>query len=197
MRLFKFSGTTGYEMLHTVDMSGYKALAEVGAKPEAKHWTPIRVRRVRPSLRERMRPADSPFYATYWLIFRRSGVDALRDMLDAHGELLPLEDEGGVDLFAYHPWALDAFDHQLSVGSRDENGRMQTVNNHVFIPSVVQGVDIFKEACPRAGNVYVSERFLARWKQAKLKGLDFILAWDSDLPPEAQPNVWTSKPVKL
>ena len=128
---------------------------------------------------------------------RRSAVDALRDILHAHGELLPLVDEGGVELYAHNTWALDAFDHERSVGSRDEHGRIEIANNHVFIPPVVEGVDIFKQACPRAGTVYLSERFLARWKQAKLKGLDFILAWDSELPPEAQPNVWTSKPVKL
>jgi len=49
----------------------------------------------------------------------------------------------------------------------------------------------------RAGGIYLSERFIQRWKQAKLKGLDFIVAWDSDLPPEAQPTVWASEPIKL
>ena len=48
-----------------------------------------------------------------------------------------------------------------------------------------------------AGGIYLSDRFVQRCKQAKLKGLDFILAWDSDLPPEAQPTVWASKPIKL
>ncbi|MBK9263147.1 MAG: hypothetical protein IPM54_25505 [Polyangiaceae bacterium] len=143
------------------------------------------------------RPSDSPSYGSDVLVLRRSAIDALRDMLDAHGELLPLEDEGGVELFLYNPRALDAFDHERTVGSRDENGRIEMANNHVFIPSVVEGVDIFKQACPRAGTIYVSDRFVQRWKQAKLKGLDFTLAWDSDLPPEAQPNVWTSKPIKL
>ncbi len=197
MRVFKFSGSTGYEMLHCVDDSGWPILRELNGEPQAKHWKPIRVRRVRPSLRERSRPADSPYYGSTCLIFRRSAVDAFRDMLDAHGELLPLEDEGGVELFVYNPCALDALDHERMEGTRDEDGRIQVPNNHIFIPSVVEGVDIFKQAKRRAGNVYLSDRFLARWKQAKLKGLDFILAWDSDLPPEAQPNVWTSKPVKL
>ena len=126
-----------------------------------------------------------------------AAVDALRDILEAHGELLPLQDEGGVELFAHNTWALDAFDHERTDGSRDENGRISNANKHVFIPSVVEGVDMFKQAKERAGQIYVSERFLSRWKQAKLKGLDFNLVWDSDLPPEAQPNTWTSKPVKL
>ncbi len=110
---------------------------------------------------------------------------------------LYLEDEGGIELFAHNTWALDAFDHERADGSRDENGRISNATKHVFIPSVVDGVDIFKQACERAGAIYVSERFLSRWKQAKLKGLEFRLAWDSDLPPDQQPNVRTSEPVKL
>jgi hypothetical protein len=110
---------------------------------------------------------------------------------------LPLEDEGGVELFAYNPRALEALDHARTVGSRNENGKVYLADIHVFIPSVVEGVDVFRQVQRNLGNVYLSERFIQRWKQAKLKGLDFILAWDSDLPPEAQPNVWTSKPIKL
>ena len=42
----------------------------------------------------------------------------------------------------------DALDHERTVGSRDEDGRVWMANNHVFIPSVVEGVDIFKLAPP-------------------------------------------------
>lgn len=118
-------------------------------------------------------------------------------MLDAHGELLPLEDEGGVELYVYNARALDALDQKLSQGPRDENGRLEAATRPIFIPSIVEGVDIFQIKVDGAGQIYVSDRFLQRWKQAKLKGLDFILAWDSELPPDQQPNIWTSKPVKL
>ncbi|HRI71360.1 MAG TPA: hypothetical protein PK156_44310, partial [Polyangium sp.] len=163
----------------------------------AQTWKPVPVRRLAITPRGAFRPSDSPYFGGDCLLFRRSAVDALRDILDATGELLPLQDEGGVELFAHNTWAIDAFDHERADGSRDENGRILNATKHVFIPSVVDGVDIFKQACERAGAIFVSERFLSRWKQAKLKGLEFRLAWDSDLPPEAQPNVWTSEPVKL
>jgi hypothetical protein len=69
-------------------------------------------------------------------------------------------------------------------------GEFGTAINHVFLPSVVEGVDIFKQPLPQGGgSIYLSERFVQRWRQAKLKGLVFGLAWDSDLPPEKQPNV--------
>lgn len=183
-------------MLHCID-ERWETLIELNTEPVGKKWKPLRVRRVRVSRREGFRPSDSPYYGSDCLIFRRSAAEALRDILDVHGELLPLEDEEGVELWAYHPQSLDAFDHEQTVGSRDEHGKIENALLHVFIPSVVEGVDIFKQACPRAGAIYLSERFLQRWKQAKLKGLDFYLVWDSDLPPDQQPNTRTCKPVKL
>lgn len=197
MHVYKYRSTKGYEILHSVNSPDWRVFSEFDGTPRIESWKPMRVRRVRPSSREGFRASDSPFYGTEILIFRRSAVDALRDMLDAHGELLPLDDEEGVELYAYNPKPVAALDHELSVGSRDELGHVYLVNNHVFIPSMVEGVDIFRQARKRNTTIYLSERFLQRWKKAKLKGLDFKLAWDSDLPPDQQPNVAKSKPVKM
>ncbi|MBK9266782.1 MAG: hypothetical protein IPM54_44240 [Polyangiaceae bacterium] len=191
MQLNEFIGSTGYEILQCFDYDGYDALHCLNGKPSAKKWKPIRVRRVRPSRRQGFRPSDAPWACVGdILVFRRSAVDALRDILDAHGELLPLEDEGGVELYAYNPRALDALDQVLSKGPRDDDGKLEGATYHVFIPSLVQGVDVFRLARERCGDIYVSDRFVERWKQAKLKGLDFRLVWDSDLPPEGQPGPW-------
>jgi hypothetical protein len=197
MRVYSYLGKTGYEILNCVDNEGWDAFNKLNDKPAAQGWKPVRVVRERGSLREGFRPSDSPWRISSVLIFRRSAVDALRDMLDAHGELLPLEDKDGVELWLFHPRTIDAFDHEKSKGSRLPDGRIQNAILHVFVPSKLEGVDIFKHACPRRGDIYLSERFLQRWKEAKLKGLDFYLIWDSELPPEKQPNMGTSKPVKL
>ncbi|HRI70536.1 MAG TPA: hypothetical protein PK156_40165 [Polyangium sp.] len=198
MRLYEYRRTKGYEMLMWVDDEAHDALDRLNGKPKCKKWKPVRVERVRVNMRESGRPSDAPFmFMSGILVFRRSAVDALRDILDAHGELLPLHDAGGVELFAYNPRALEAIDYAQSKGWRNDKGGLDIVETHVFFPSVVEGIDIFRQSEEKRGMIYLSERFLARWKQANLKGLDFILAWDSDLPPEAQPNVRTSKPVKL
>jgi hypothetical protein len=197
MRFHSYLSSTGYEILHCVDREGWGIFTKLDDKPVSTSWKPLRVRRVRGSLREGFRASDSPYYGTEILIFRRSAVNALRDMLDTHGELLPLDDEGGVELWAFHPRTIDALDQEKTQGSRLPDGRIELPRIHVFLPEKVEGVDIFKRAAPRAGGIYLSERFLQRWKQAKLKGLDFYLIWDSELPPEQQPNKGTSKPVKL
>ncbi len=196
MKLNEFIGTRGYEILHCVDAEGWETFRLLDGSPRASTWKPLRVRRLRASRRDGFRASDAPYACmSSILIFRRSAIDALHDILDAHGELLPLEDEGGVELYAYNPRAIDALDQVLSRGPRDENGKLEAATRPVFIPSLVEGVDVFRLDVERAGEIYLSERFVQRWKQAKLKGLDFTLVWDSDLPPEAQPNIWSPKPV--
>lgn len=191
MQLNEFIGSTGYEILHCVDGGGYNLFRELNGSSRRTTWEPIRVRRVRMSRRQAFRPSDAPWgCVSNILVFRRSAVDALRDILETHGELLPLEDEGGVELYAYNPRALDCFDQVLSKGPRDENGRLEGATYPIFIPSVVEGVDVFQYKEERAGEIYVSDRFVARWKKAKLKGLDFRMVWDSELPPDKQPGPW-------
>lgn len=198
MQIFNYMRTPGYEMLRPIDDDGFDRFDRVNGKPQSKKWKPIRVQRIRATRREAGRPSDSPFvFASGVMVFRRSAIDALRDILDNYGELLPLQDAEGVELYAYNPRALDALDHVLTRGSRDARGLISLARHHVFFPSMVEGVDIFRLKEEKAGSIYVGEKFLQRWKQAKLKGLDFYLAWDSELPPDQQPNVWTSKPVKL
>jgi hypothetical protein len=197
MRFHSYLGSKGYEILHCIDAEGWEIFSELNEKPAAKDWKPVRVRRVRGSLREGFRASDSPYRSGDVLIFRRSAVDALRDMLETCGELLPLDDEDGVELWLFHPRSIDALDQDKTQGSRLPNGRIELPRIHVFLSEKVEGVDIFKLPARRAGDIYLSERFLQRWKQAKLKGLDFYLIWDSDLPPDQQPNMWTCKPVKL
>ena len=198
MRIYEYQQTTGYEILMPVDSNEFFTFHRLKGKPLGKKWKPIRVERVPATNRQAGRPSDAPYmFNPGVLVFRRSAVDALRDMLDAHGELLPLEDTGGVELFAYNPRVLEALDYSQSDGLRGPRGELAVVKRHVFFPQVVEGVDIFRQADEPTGVIYLSERFLQRWKKAKLKGLDFKLAWDSDLPPDQQPDPWKSKPVKL
>jgi hypothetical protein len=197
MRLNEFIAKEVHEIINCVDDDGHDRFRTLDGAPQKDTWKKIRVQRIRATRRHGFRPSDAPFSSSGALILRRTAVDALRDILEAHGELLPLEDEGGVELYVYNARALDALDQKLSQGPRDENGRLEAATRPVFIPSIVEGVDIFQIKVDGAGTIYVSDRFLDRWKQAKLKGLNFFLAWDSDLPPEKQPKVWESKPVKL
>ena len=198
MRLYDYIHATGYEIINPVDSGDFERFKRLRGKPVSKKWKPIRVERIRATPRQGCKPSDAPYmFCSGVLMLRRSAVDALRDILDAHGELLPLEDTEGVELYAYNPRALAAIDYAQSNGVRGSDGQLLSVRRHVFFPSVVEGIDIFRQAHERVSIIYLSERFLQRWKKAKLKGLDFYLVWDSGLPPDQQPNVMTAKPVKM
>jgi hypothetical protein len=179
MNMFKHIGGTGYEIiLCPGGDADYETLRLLDGTARKASWKPIPVQRVRGSKREAFRPSDFPYLGCA-LILRRSAVDALRDMLDAHGELLPLQDDGGVELYVLNMRAIDALDEARSkIDYMGETNRIGYINEPVFIPSAVEGVDIFKLR-RKLGQIYFSDRFVARVKAAKLKGLDFTKVWSS------------------
>jgi hypothetical protein len=190
MDVFNFIGARGYEIIHCVNDDDYVVFRGLDGTLRTADWKPILVKRVRGSRREGFRASDCPYYGNDVLILRRSAVDALRDILDAHGELLPLATEDGVELFAFNPQAIDALDVARStVFGVADDGRLGYVEKHMFFPSVVDGVDMFKISNRRGSTTYLSERFVERFNAANLKGLEFRKVWSSDLPPEAQPKV--------
>lgn len=172
-------GATGYEIIHCPrGYDDWQTLGHLDGTRRSTNWQPLLVRRVRGSIREACRPSDFPYVGSA-LILRRSAIDALRDMLDAHGELLPLQDEGGVELHVLNVNALDALDESRStVDYIGDTGRIAYVKKPVFIKSAIEGVDIFTlRRC--LGHIYFSDRFVARVKAAKLKGRDFTKVWSS------------------
>ncbi|MBK9260186.1 MAG: hypothetical protein IPM54_10160 [Polyangiaceae bacterium] len=183
MEIYDSIGVRGYEIVQCPGgYDDWQLLGNLDGTPRLATWKPVVVKRVRGSKREAFRPADLP-YEGGSLILRRSAVDVLRDMLEAHGELLPLQDEGGVELYVLNLRAVDdALDEPRSsvnyVGGTD---RISRIKKPVFIPSAVEGVDIFKLR-RKLSQIYFSDRFVARVKAAKLKGLNFTKVWSSDEP---------------
>jgi hypothetical protein len=181
MQLNEFTHTTGYEILTCIDGVDYERFHELNGSSRRATWKPIRVRRDRFSRRQAFRPSDAPWGASSdILVFRRSAVDALHDILETHGELLPLEDEGVVELYAFNPRARDCFDQVLSKGPRDDDGRLEGATYPIFIPSVVEGVELH------------SSKFLARldsfyWRASK-RVLNRDRSHFSSLPPAPSPT---------
>jgi hypothetical protein len=108
---------------------------------------------------------------------RRHAVDALRDLLEANGEVLPLATEDGVALSAYKPQVIDALDETRSTIARiPGTNKIMRIRRAVFIPSVLSGVDLF--TLPhRASATYLSDRVVTRIKFARLRGITFEKVW--------------------
>ncbi|MBK9259272.1 MAG: hypothetical protein IPM54_05490 [Polyangiaceae bacterium] len=171
----------GYEIVNTV--GGYEdgdALRALGGSSRKHDWKPILVERVRGTRRRGFKPSDLTCSPTAFVL-RRSAVDALQDIIDAHGEVLPLATSDGVELFVFNPrFVIDAFDRERSIFEQVPETNILWIRKYVFIETAIRGIDIFRMPIPGAHSLFFSDRFVERVKAAKLKGTDFIKLWSSD-----------------
>jgi hypothetical protein len=167
----------GFEWINCVDGDDYETFLSFDGSPRREHWTPVKVRRVRADKDSAFYSSDFPWLGADALVMRRKAVDVLRDLLEAYGEILPLEDEGGVELFVLNARALDALDEQRSEIQRfASSARIMRIKSLAFREPVVRGVDIFRLP-HRASAIYVSERFVEAVEKAGLVGLEFNKVW--------------------
>lgn len=153
----------GYEIINTVhgydDDEVFRNLCGPSRKRE---WKPILVQRDRPTKRGARKEADIP-YDHDALILRHHAVEALQDVLDAHGEVLPLATKDGVELYIFNPrFVLDALDMKRSEleYSSPSTSRFG-IRKFVFIDKVIHDVAIFRMPYSYR-QPYFTDRFVAR-----------------------------------
>ncbi len=178
--IYERTRANGYEILNTVH--GYdddELLRNLHGPSRQQSWKPILMQLDRPTRRGASKAADLPFMLGA-LVLRRSAVDALQDILETHGELLPLATNDGVELFVFNPrFVIDAIDKENSEIERIPDTKAVLIRKYVFIESMIRDIDIFRVPLgPRMP--YFSDRFVERVKKAKLKGTEFIKLWSSD-----------------
>ena len=178
--VFHRLNATGYEIVNTVH--GYdddEVLGNLYGVSRKQDWKPILVQRDRPTRRGACKAADLP-YSGSGIILRRSAVDALHDILDAQGEVLPLATTDGVDLFVFNlRFMIDAIDKERSIYESVPETSLIWVRTYVFREEMIRDIDIFRVPFGQR-RIYVSDRFVERVKKAKLKGTEFIQLWSSE-----------------
>ncbi len=125
--------------------------------------------------------SDAPWLGSATLVLRAAAVVALRSLLEANGELLPVDcDEAR--LFLFHATrVLDVLDEERSEILRFRtSGRVMDVTRYVFRASDLRGVDCFKIPQFRVSPTFVSERFVDAWHAAGLRGLEFEPIWSDE-----------------
>ncbi|GAB4543985.1 MAG: hypothetical protein Tsb0020_55510 [Haliangiales bacterium] len=173
MRIYKPIGADHYEIIHCVDEEDCDLFYDLDGTSRKDSWTPIQVKRAECEEPGDTLASDFPWFGSDVLIFRTRAVVALRDLLDRHGELLPLATEDDVKLFAFHAWVVDALDEERSKLLRiPDTGQIMYIQKPAFFEDKIRGLDIFRLSF-RARPTYVSERFVERVHQAGLVGLDF------------------------
>lgn len=172
MRIYKPLHANDYECLNCDNDDDYEVFNTFDGTSRLTTWRPIQVRRHSADDRQKGLPSDFPWLGSDVLVMRTRAIVALRDILDAHGELLPLADDE-IELFAFNAHAVDALDEPRSSIMRfPGSDRIMYVDKVAFVEDKVRGLDMFRLTY-RGSPTYVSERFVVRVEEAELSGLAF------------------------
>ena len=179
MIIYKAVGADDYEVLNCDNGDDYEIFNKFDGSSQLDKWHPIKMNIGPGDEHEKGLQSDFPWLGSDVLVMRKRAVLALRDIFDAHGELLPLRLDG-VELFAFNARTVDALDESKSDLMRiPDTERIMLIRRPVFIASKIHGLDIFR--LPHRGSpTYVSQNFVDRVASARLVGLEFDQVWSSE-----------------
>jgi|SRR6516225_8659309 hypothetical protein len=180
MKIYGINSSKGYELCHPQDENDFGSIVTLIDGRERKlTWSPIRMRIIKEDERGHLRESDSPWLGQWALMFRPKAVNALRSLLDANGELLPLA-IANAELQIYNPThVVDALDEERSKLTRSD-GEILTVYTYIFKPEVIRNLPIFKISNLKVSPTFVDQSFVSLWKASGLKGLDFTQVWEGN-----------------
>lgn len=123
--------------------------------------------------RKKLKTGDFPGHSIA-PFFSQKAVEALNDILDPAGELLPTSC-GDETYYAYNVLNIvDAVDLDRSEVIYTPNGRVIRIEKYFFNADAIRGQFIFKiPVWKHASTIYVTEAFKHRIKEAGLLGFDF------------------------
>jgi hypothetical protein len=110
--------------------------------------------------------------------FSRRAVDALRDLLEPNGELLPLLSHVG-EYYAYNvTTVVDVLDRDASEIEWLDKSHLLAfhIKNYVCMDSRMNGLSIFR-IVEKTGETYVSQPFVDRVCEKGLQGFHFAKLW--------------------
>lgn len=171
------SDANRYQNLVPVREADWDVFDAFRGTPIGASWSPVKVEVLVDDLHKNRPPSDFPSLATDVPVFSQRAAEALGDLLEGNGELLPLDCDEGV-YYAYNvTHVVDALDVAQSEFKRFESGRIMDIVQHVFQPEKLAGLTIFKLPYMRVSRVYVTDDFVRRVQETGLTGFDFRPAW--------------------
>lgn len=175
-------GSEESELCQPAHRSDFRTIRNlVNGCARSAEWTPIRIQVIRDNDGKALSPSDAPWLGSHALVFRSTAIEKFGATLTEFGELLPVECPGE-DLTIYNPTCvLDALDEELSSLVRFDSGKVMMVDSYVFRADVVEGFEIFRIPNLKVSPIFVSERFVERWRSSHLCGLEFRLVWSESL----------------
>lgn len=178
MRIYTFSVPGQHEWILPVDSGDFETFFSLDGRPQTE-WNEPAMQIVRDADNgEPVMYSDFPWLGEHAPVLRPPAVNALRKVLDTHGELLPLRCAETVWLFNA-TWVIDALDEVQSQIARFDNGDILAIERYVFSPAVIGSLEMFKLPV-RSSPVFVTDKFVARVADARLEGVSFQFLWTNE-----------------
>ena len=176
MRIYTLSADANrYQNIIAASGSGWDRFRDFDGRRLGEQWGIPQVRALIDEEQNKNLPVgDFPALASHIPVFTPRAADALRPLISPFGEFLNLNMEGQ-ELYAFNVTKLvDGLDRTNSVYQTFPDGkRIMIIEKHVFIPSAIEGLPIFKLAPLPLMYVYVSHTFVECVKRNDLKGFWF------------------------
>jgi hypothetical protein len=137
----------------------------------------------------RLPKGDCPLLFTHIPVFTTRAADALSDLLESNGELLPIVISGEEYFLFNVTRVIDGLDESESEIIRFKNSsRILDIERHCFLHEKIDKATIFKIPQMVTSDVFVTDVFVERVKSARLKGFKFPLLWSSEYEVEHEPG---------
>ena len=136
----------------------------------------------------RLPKGDCPLLFTHIPVFTTRAVDALSDLLESNGELLPIVISGEKYFLFNVTRVIDALDESRSEIIRFDDFEIMDIEVHCFFPEKIGDAAVFKIPQMVTSDVFVTDVFVDRVKSARLKGFKFPLLWSSEYKVEHEPG---------
>jgi tetratricopeptide (TPR) repeat protein len=181
MIFFKPTPAENIELAYPCDMAHFEIFDLFNGSSLKDYWLPIKFERITEDEGKTLKPSDFPTpMVRHFLIMKKKAHDVFADIFIKNGEILPLSTDDDVELYVFNSQVIDALDEDNSSIKRFPNSRkIMYIKKHEFIKSKLLDVDMFRLPY-RASSIFVSERFVERYKSTGLVGLDFEEVWRFD-----------------
>jgi hypothetical protein len=137
------------------------------------------------------KPSDIPDFSSGKPVLSRKAVDAVKDLLEGHAQILPIVHEHHELYIINVHRVIDAIDYDHAGIDRFDNGIFRNIIKYDFVEDKLLDQHILKIPELQLIKVFVSDLFRDRCLSAGLKGFKFIEVWDSEESglPESAPSV--------
>jgi hypothetical protein len=178
MNVYSFTGRKGYQIVHITERSVEAGWALNGT-PQRDTWIPCPAKICyEDDDGRRLLRSESPYLCVRSsLVFTEIVVSRIGGFLSEIGELLPLACNEE-PLYIWHPLSVvDAIDLEASDVWRLDSGKIIRINDPVFFPDKLQGVEAFKIPQLFVSPIYFTDSAARILSSAIGPGLEFQIIW--------------------